>query len=55
MVIISDGRVEMTEDEYDELLDASLFLSCLQAAGVDNWYWYDEAVEEFNKIKGEDE
>ncbi len=40
--------------EYlDELEDDSLFLNALQSAGVDNWEWYDEAQEQYEKWKEE--
>ncbi len=31
-------------DEYEELLDDARLLECLQAAGVDNWEGYAEAM-----------
>lgn len=39
----------ITKGEYEDLLTDSKFLSCLQAAGVDNWDGYDYAVEIFNE------
>jgi len=35
--------IEITEDEYNTLLDDSNSLNCLQAAGVDNWDGYELA------------
>lgn len=35
----------------DMLEDDSLFLNTLESNGVDNWEWYDEAVEEYNQYK----
>lgn len=35
--------------EYKDLKQAALKLQCLKNAGVDNWDWYDDAMEEFNK------
>jgi len=55
MAIVETGNYSVTPARMQELLDAELFLSCLEAGGVDSWEWYDEAVEEFNRIKGEDE
>lgn len=46
--------VTISKKEYEELLDDSLFLNCLRNNGVDNWDWYDEAVEEYQQIKGEE-
>lgn len=53
-IVESEGFKVVDSDEYEELLDDSLFLNCLQNNGVDNWDWYSEAVEEYQKIKGEE-
>lgn len=45
--------VTISKAEYEELLDDSLFLNCLQNNGVDNWDWYGEAVAEYQETKGE--
>lgn len=37
--------VEITKEEYEELLEDSKFLICLQGAGVDNWDGYSYAQE----------
>lgn len=41
--------------KIDELTDDSIFLNCLRNNGVDNWDWYGEAVEEYQRIMGEGE
>lgn len=41
----------ISKEEYDELSDDSLFLSCLRGAGVDNWDGYSFAQEEYQKEK----
>lgn len=41
--------VTITEEEYQSLLDDSLWLNCLENAGVDNWSGYDYARELFNE------
>lgn len=46
--------VTISKEEYEELQDNSLFLNCLKNTGVDNWDWYDEAVQEYQQIKGEE-
>jgi len=33
-------------DRYEELVEAEARLQALEAAGVDNWEGYDEAMEE---------
>lgn len=53
-IVESEGFVVVKTDDYEELLDDSLFLNCLRNNGVDNWDWYDEAVEEYQQIKGEE-
>jgi hypothetical protein len=41
--------VIISKVEYEELLEKSEFLSCLEAAGVDNWSGYGEAQEMMNE------
>ena len=53
-IVESEGFKVVDSDEYEELLDDSLFLNCLQNNGVDNWDWYSEAVKEYQQIKGEE-
>lgn len=53
-IVESKGFKVVDSDEYEELLDDSLFLNCLRNNGVDNWDWYDEAVLDYQKIKGEE-
>ena len=45
MSTLEKGMVEITANEYAELLNESNILACLYAAGVDNWEGYDEAME----------
>jgi hypothetical protein len=42
-----DGNVLIRKKEYEELLERSRKLSCLEATGVDNWEGYSIAMEEF--------
>lgn len=37
--------VTISMEEYDELLRESRWLSCLEAAGVDNWEGYGIAID----------
>lgn len=53
-IVESEGFKVVDSDEYEELLNDSLFLNCLQNNGVDNWDWYSEAVEGYQQIKGEE-
>jgi hypothetical protein len=54
-IVESEGFKVVESDEYEELLDDSLFLNCLRnTITVDNCDWYSEAVEEYQQIKGEE-
>ncbi len=35
--------VRISVEEYQKLMEDSVFLDCLMQAGVDNWDGYDEA------------
>ena len=45
----NEETITIPKKEYDELMHGSLFLSCLDAAGVDNWDGYDYAREMMDK------
>lgn len=36
--------VTISKAEYEQLLEDQQFLRALHAAGVDNWEWYEEAL-----------
>ena len=38
-----------------ELEDDNLMYYALEMNGVDNWTWWDEAIEDYNKMKEEEE
>lgn len=40
-----EEMVTITKKEYDKLVDDSVWLSCLEGAGVDNWDGYEAAME----------
>ena len=40
--------VMISKTEYDRLLDRDMFLDCLEACGVDNWEWYDDAIQDYD-------
>ena len=48
-----NGTVTINEDYFEELLNDSLFLSILEAHGVDNWDGYGYAQEEFHQDEEE--
>jgi hypothetical protein len=37
--------ITITVERYEELLEAEKILNALYAGGVDNWEWYEEALE----------
>jgi hypothetical protein len=39
------NMVTITLEEYERLMDVDELLSALDAAGVDNWEGYDDAME----------
>ena len=49
-----EETVTITKKHYNDLLEDSRLLQCLQNAGVDNWDWYSEALKEFNEDDEED-
>ena len=46
--------VTITRKEYDQLVRDSEWLSCLSAAGVDNWEGYDYALEMLHESEDEE-
>lgn len=44
-----DEMVTISREEYTNLRDDSRLLRCLENAGVDNWEWYGDALEEFQE------
>ena len=49
----SEEYTIVTKSDYEDLLDDQLFLNCLESSGVDNWEWYDEAMNEYRLQKEE--
>lgn len=47
--------VTISEERYAELMEAELWVSCLENAGVDNWDGYDFAREEYQSCTEEGE
>ncbi len=41
----NEEMITISKKEYDDLLDAAKFLTCLEGAGIDNWIGYDDAIE----------
>ncbi len=45
-----EKNVSITENEYNSLVEDSVFLYALEQAGVDNWEGYQEAARIFYEI-----
>jgi hypothetical protein len=45
----NEDNITITVAKYEELKDDALLLSCLFAAGVDNWQGYDDAIEMYHE------
>lgn len=41
--------ISFSQEELADLIRDSIKLSYLEAGGVDNWTWYDEALTEYNE------
>lgn len=48
-----DETVTITKFEYDRLVRRDNWLACLEAAGVDNWQGWDDAIEFRNSMEEE--
>lgn len=46
-----EEKVTISRREYEQLLDDSKKLTCLEAGGVDNWQWYQESLQECDYFK----
>jgi len=40
----------LSKERFKELNESENLLLCLQNAGVDNWEWYDVAMEEYRDV-----
>lgn len=49
---MQDEMITISSEEYEELLDDALFLSCLRIAGVDNWQGFELAIDAYEKAQG---
>ena len=45
---LENGNYEITKEYLEELLESDFKLNALSNAGVDNWEFYDETMEDFN-------
>ena len=43
--------IQITEKEYEILIDSQMKLQALENGGVDNWEWYSDSLEEYNNAK----
>lgn len=47
----NEETVTISIEEYNELIDDSLFLCALMACGVDNWCGYEDAQDVHNDMQ----
>ena len=45
---LKNGNYEITREYLEELLESDFKLNVLSNAGVDDWEFYDEAMEDFD-------
>ena len=45
---LKNGNFEITREYLEELLESDFKLNALLNAGVDDWEFYDEAMEDFD-------
>ena len=45
---LENGNYEITREYLEELLESDFKLNVLSNAGVDDWEFYDEAMEDFD-------
>ena len=45
---LKNGNFEITREYLEELLESDFKLNVLSNAGVDDWEFYDEAMEDFD-------
>ena len=50
---MTEETVTITKQEYERLEKDSVWLSCLEMAGVDNWGGIEEAMRMFKVMKSE--
>lgn len=50
-----EQQVTISHVKYRQLLKAQAKLDCLEAAGVDNWCGYEDAMEYYSEMVGEDD
>jgi hypothetical protein len=51
IVIPKEDQITISTEEYNELLNESLFLQALIACGVDNWDSYSDAQEMLEELE----
>ena len=45
--------ISISQDEFNRLVEARNILEALEAAGVDNWEWYGDAIKTLEEKEGE--
>ncbi len=49
------SKIEISIEEYENLIDSHKQLQALEHGGVDNWEGFDFAMDEYREIKREEE
>lgn len=44
---MKEGMITISMSRYEQLMASERKLEALEAGGVDNWEWYDEAMEAY--------
>lgn len=47
---MNDETITILKSRYNELIETEILMDALDAGGVDNWVWYDEARKEANGL-----
>jgi predicted phage-related endonuclease len=48
---VAQEMVTIPKEEYESLLDDAMLLQCLRNNGVDSWYYWGDAIDEFENMK----
>lgn len=41
--------MNISDEEYQQLIHDSMKLQALENGGVDNWEWYDDSIDQWNE------
>ncbi len=55
VIAIKDGTVVLTKEYYQDLIEQSILLDCLECWGVDCWSGYSDAYADYQAAINEDD